>query len=102
MVKATQRVRTFATEQKMLLFTQLGILFGLLVQVIMFFALIWYGRPPSTDFDLVLQFFTVTALWIITINIGVVLFWWVSRLGTKSMFYEEPQSESQPVVETLE
>jgi len=98
MVKAKQRVKTFASEQKMLLFTQIGILFGLLVQVIIFFALIWYGRPPATDYELVLQFFTVTALWIFTINIGVVLFWWVSRLGEKSMFYEEPSAPS-PVEE---
>ena len=101
MVKARQRVKTFATEQKMLLFTQIGILFGLLVQVIIFFSLIWYGRPPATDFELVLQFFMVVALWIFTINLSVVLFWWVSRLGEKSMFYEEPSSsvEDSPVEE---
>ena len=91
-MKATQRARTFVTEQKMLLFTQVGILFGLLIQIIIFFSLIWYGRPPSTDFELILQFFTVTALWIFTINLSVVLFWWVSRLGEKSPVHEEPSS----------
>ncbi|MHA1638169.1 MAG: hypothetical protein ACTSUB_09165 [Candidatus Thorarchaeota archaeon] len=86
-----QKFKTFVTEQKTILLTQIGILFGLLIQVIMFFSLIWYGRPPATDIELVLQFFTVCAFWIITINIGVVLFWWVSSLGDGAMFYKNPE-----------
>lgn len=76
------RFKTFVTEQKMLLFTQIIILMGLMVQVIMLAALIWYGRPAdSSDTALVLQFFYVAALWVITIDIGVVVFWWVSKQG---------------------
>ncbi len=88
-----QKFKTFVTEQKMILFTQIGILFGLLVQVIMFFSLIWYGRPSAFNTALVLQFFTVCAFWIITINIGVILFWWVSRLGESEMFYKKPEEK---------
>lgn len=97
-----QKFKTFVTEQKTILLTQIGILLGLLVQVVMFFSLIWYGRPPATNIELVLQFFTVCALWIITINIGVVLFWWVSRLGEKSMFYEEPKPKRKSSTKNLE
>ena len=47
----------------------------------MFFALLWYGRPAATEFELIYQFFIVTALWVLVINVGVVLFWWVSKQG---------------------
>lgn len=77
-----RRFKTFVTEQKTLLFFQIMILLGLLVQVIMFFAYIWYGRPPEGDYLAIAQFFLVAAIWVLTINTGIVLFWWVSRLGS--------------------
>ncbi|TFG12192.1 hypothetical protein EU537_10275 [Candidatus Thorarchaeota archaeon] len=89
-----RRFKTFVTEQKTLLFFQIMILLGLLIQVIMFFAFIWYGRPPAWDYEAISQFFLVAALWIITINISVVLFWWVSRLG-KWPFLESMNSEEE-------
>jgi hypothetical protein len=70
------------------------ILLGLLVQVVMLFAFIWYGRPPATDYEAISQFFLVAALWVITINISVVLFWWVSRLG-EWPFIERMASEEE-------
>ena len=89
MVKTTQRVKTFATEQKMLLFTQIGILIGLVVQIGIFFSLLIWGRPPSTQYDLVLQFFLTAAFWVFTINGTTVLFWWISRLGPWVMAEED-------------
>ncbi|MHA1902582.1 MAG: hypothetical protein ACXADL_02700 [Candidatus Thorarchaeota archaeon] len=80
-MKARQRFKTFVTEQKMLFFFQILILIGLAIQAGIFFALLWYGRPPATDFALVLDFFLVAAVWVLTINVGIVLFWWISRLG---------------------
>ncbi len=47
----------------------------------MFVAYIWYGRPAPTDTAMIIQFFTVAAFWVLTIDGGVFLFWWVSRLG---------------------
>ncbi len=76
-----EKFKTFVTEQKMLFFTQIMILLGLFVQVIIFAALLVWGRPPSNNIPLVLEFFAVVALWVITIDIGVVLFWWVSERG---------------------
>ncbi|UCE09324.1 MAG: hypothetical protein JSW61_10130 [Candidatus Thorarchaeota archaeon] len=76
------RFKTFVTEQRMLLITQIAILLGLVIQVIMFAFLLWYGRPAdSSDTALVQQFFLVAALWVITIDLGVGLFWWVSKQG---------------------
>ncbi|MFO7836056.1 MAG: hypothetical protein R6V83_05335 [Candidatus Thorarchaeota archaeon] len=77
-----RRFKTFATEQKTLLFFQIMILLGLLIQVAMFFAYLWYGRPPEGAYVVIAQFFLVAAIWVLTINTGIVLFWWVSRLGT--------------------
>ncbi len=82
------RFRTFVTEQKTLLFTQVAILMGLVIQIGLFFALLYYGRPPSTEYALVLQFFVVAAVWVLTINIGVLLFWWVSARAEWPIFVE--------------
>jgi hypothetical protein len=99
-LKTAYRVKTFATEQKMLLFTQLSILLGLAVQVCLFFALLIWGRPPSNDAALVLQFFFTVALWVLTINASTVLFWWVSRLGPWTMAAQDevitPPDANQP------
>ncbi len=76
-----EKFKTFVTEQKMLFFTQVVILLGLLVQVIMFASLLWWGRPDASNTALVLQFFAVAAFWVITIDIGVALFWWISNQG---------------------
>jgi hypothetical protein len=65
----------------MLLATQIFILLGIIIEIGMFFALLWYGRPPSTEFELIFQFFIVAALWVVIIDVGVVLFWWVSKQG---------------------
>ena len=89
-----QRFKTFVTEQKFLLFMQIMILIGLAVEVGMFFALLWYGRPPATNIDQILQFFTVSALWVIVINMGIVLFWWVSKHGAWPVQIEAETDES--------
>lgn len=94
-MKAAARMKTFVTEQKMLLFTQIAILIGLLIQVGIFFSLLWWGRPPGTDYALVFQFYWTAALWVIVINIGVVLFWWVSSLGPWSITLEEDEIATQ-------
>ncbi|MBN2229675.1 MAG: hypothetical protein JW779_08760 [Candidatus Thorarchaeota archaeon] len=94
-MKARQRVKTFATEQKMLLFTQIAILIGLMVQVGIFFSLLIWGRPPVAETELVLQFFLTAALWIFTINFSTILFWWVSRLGPWTITIE-PEEETHP------
>jgi hypothetical protein len=88
------KIKTFATEQKMLLFTQIMILVGLAIQAGMFFALLWWGRPPANDYALVLEFFMVAALWVIVINLGIVLFWWVSKLGPWAFPAEEKQEKT--------
>lgn len=90
-MKATSRFKTFVTEQKMLLFTQIAILIGLGVEIGIFFSLLIWGRPPGDQFELVFQFFWTAALWVIVINIGVVLFWWVSGLGPWSMTLDEDE-----------
>jgi hypothetical protein len=81
----------------MLLFTQMAILLGLIIQLVMFAFLLWYGRPAdSSETALVQQFFLVAALWVITINVGVALFWWVSKQGDwpidLSEFLEEDET----------
>lgn len=73
--------RTFVTEQKTLLFMQIAVLLGLLVQSIMFVALLFYGRPPEGEYNLIHHFFLVAAAWILTIDAGVVLFWWLTNQG---------------------
>lgn len=75
----------------MLLFTQIAILIGIFVEIGMFFSLLAWGRPPATEYELIFQFFWTAALWVIVIDIGVVLFWWVSGLGPWSMTLEEDQ-----------
>ncbi|MGY5876181.1 MAG: hypothetical protein RTU30_10570 [Candidatus Thorarchaeota archaeon] len=91
-------IRTWVTWQKTVLLFQIMILIGIGVQLGMFFALLWWGRPVSsmiaepTLSALVLQFFVVAALWILIINISVVLFWWVTKQGQSS----EPSGQ-QPV-----
>ncbi|NHJ14316.1 MAG: hypothetical protein EAX95_11605 [Candidatus Thorarchaeota archaeon] len=78
-----EKLKTFVTGQRMMLFTQVMILVGLAMQVGLFFAYLWYGSPPAGNYALIIQFFFVAAVWIMTINAGVVLFWWVSGLGAK-------------------
>ncbi|MDF1541318.1 MAG: hypothetical protein P1Q69_20640 [Candidatus Thorarchaeota archaeon] len=94
-MKGTSRFKTFVTEQKMLLFTQIAILIGLGVEIGMFFALLLWGRPPGDQFELIFQFFGTAALWVMVINIGVVLFWWVSGLGPWSLTLEEDEIVSE-------
>ncbi len=106
-MKTSQKVRTFATEQKMLLFTQISILIGLAVQIGIFFSLLIWGRPPANETALVLQFFVTAALWIFTINFSTILFWWISRLGPWTISGEEesprkkstrkPKEDTQPI-----
>ena len=78
----------------MLLFTQIAILIGLGVEVGMFFSLLWWGRPPSDQFELVFQFYWTAALWVIIINIGVIMFWWISSLGPWSLTLDEDEISS--------
>ena len=78
-----EKLKTFVTGQRMLLFTQVMILVGLAVQIGLFFAYLWYGSPPAGSYALIIQFFLVAAVWVLTINAGLVLFWWVSNLGAK-------------------
>ena len=94
-MKARQRFKTFVTEQKMLFFFQVLILIGLAIQAGIFFGLLWYGRPPTTDFALVLDFFLVAAAWVLTINVSIVLFWWISRLGEWPIEIQEEVEEDQ-------
>ena len=94
-MKARQRFKTFVTEQKMLFFFQILILIGLAIQAGIFFSLLWYGRPPGSDFALVLDFFLVTAVWVLTINVGIVLFWWVSRLGEWPIEIQEQKEQEE-------
>ncbi len=101
-MKTAYRVKTFATEQKMLLFTQLSILLGLAIQVCMFIALIIWGRPPANDTALVLQFFLTAALWVLTINASTFLFWWVSRLGPWTMAVEEESTKPTKPTKTTQ
>lgn len=89
----TSDFRTFVTEQQMLLFMQIAVLLGLLVQVIMFVALLWYGRPPEGQYSQIHDFFLVSAVWVLTIDAGVVLFWWVTKQGKKREEGEEQQYE---------
>ncbi len=93
----TFRVKTFITEQKALLITQVLIVLGLLIQVGFFFALLIWGRPPSSETALVLQFFLTAAIWVMTINFSTILFWWVSLLGswTLSRKHEEIPTDEQ-------
>ena len=73
--------KTFVTEQKMLLFMQIAVLLGLLIEVILFASLLWYGRPPEGSYALIHDFFYVAAVWVFAIDAGVVLFWWVTKQG---------------------
>jgi hypothetical protein len=73
--------RTFVTEQRTLLFMQIAVLLGLLIECFMFIALLYYGRPPADEFAQIHQFFLVAAVWVLTIDAGVVLFWWVTKQG---------------------
>ena len=86
-------MRTFVTWQKTLLFFQICIIIGLGVQLVIFSALLWYGRPLVTETALVLQFFQVCALWVLTINVGIWLFWWVTRQGQVT---ERTTTQSNP------
>ncbi|MHA1908582.1 MAG: hypothetical protein ACW98Y_14870 [Candidatus Thorarchaeota archaeon] len=94
-MKATARMKTFVTEQKMLLFSQIAILIGIMVEIGIFFSLLWWGRPPATEYALVFQFYWTAALWVIIINMGVILFWWVSSLGPWSITLDEDEIVTQ-------
>lgn len=89
----TSDFRTFVTEQRMLLLMQIAVLLGLLVQVIMFVALLWYGRPSEGQYSQIHNFFLVSAVWVLTIDAGVVLFWWVTKQGKETVEGEEQQYE---------
>jgi hypothetical protein len=78
-----EKLKTFVTGQRMMLFTQVMILVGLAMQIALFFAYLWYGSPPAGSYELIIEFFFVAAVWVMTINVGVVLFWWISNLGAK-------------------
>lgn len=90
-----EKLKTFVTGQRMMLFTQVMILMGLAIQVGLFFAYLWYGSPPAGNYSLIIQFFLVAAVWVMTINAGVVLFWWVSNLGAKQQ-QETVETKSKP------
>ncbi len=89
--------RTFVTEQKMLLFMQIAVLLGLVIQAIMFTAFLWYGNPGAavtpSEFASIHQFFLVAAVWVLTIDVGIVLFWWMTRQGRAPLTHIEPQIE---------
>ncbi|MCK5238568.1 MAG: hypothetical protein KAR33_03405 [Candidatus Thorarchaeota archaeon] len=94
-LKAATRFKTFVSEQKMLLFTQIAILMGLVIEIGIFFSLLWWGRPPAIEYALVFQFYWTLALWVIIINMGIILFWWVSSLGPWSITLDEDEIVTQ-------
>ncbi|MBD3407565.1 MAG: hypothetical protein GF411_15720 [Candidatus Lokiarchaeota archaeon] len=81
MAEIRENVKTFVTWQRTLLFFQICIILGILVQGIIFATLLWWGRPPLSNLALVLQFYQVLAFWVLTINASVILFWWVTKNG---------------------
>ena len=89
----TPDFRTFVTEQKMLLFMQVLILLGLVAQAFMFIAFLWYGKPPEGQYALIREYFLVAAVWVLTINAGIVLFWWVTKQGRARSIQTEPQTD---------
>ncbi|MFX0108249.1 MAG: hypothetical protein ACFE7R_08200 [Candidatus Hodarchaeota archaeon] len=90
-----RQFKTFVTEQRTLLFFQIMILFGMLIQVGMFFALLFYGRPPASDYRAISDFFMTCAAWVITINVSIGLFWWVSNLGAWPITDEQPPAPTE-------
>ena len=65
-----------------LLFFQITIILGLLVQLGMFFVFLWLTYPQITGNPaLLIQFFAIVAFWVLTIDAGIWLFWWVAKHG---------------------
>ncbi len=92
-------IRTWVTWQKTVLFFQVMTVLGLLIQVGMFFALLLWGRPTltgtsSVDTPLILNFFVVAAVWVMTINAGIWLFWWITKQGRAQLQLVEETEET--------
>ena len=80
MTEQTESKSVFAAGT--LLFFQIAIVLGLLVQLGMFFVFLWLTYPQITSNPaLLIQFFTTAALWVLTIDAGIWLFWWVAKHG---------------------
>jgi hypothetical protein len=65
-----------------LLFFQIAIILGLITQLALFFVFLWLTYPMITgNAALLIQFFTTVAIWVLTIDAGIWLFWWVAKNG---------------------
>lgn len=80
-----------------LLFFQITIILGLLVQLGMFFVFLWLTYPQITgNPELLIQFFTTVALWVLTIDAGIWLFWWVAKQRIEWAVYSPLRLKSKP------